>query len=70
MSSKVHRTEEGLESLKTRHDTLSSHVDTIDRELTSVRTKNKELSYQVDMNLTALRNQQLDNSTAPLSTEG
>ena len=70
MSSKVHQTEEGLNALQTGQGTLTSHVNTMNRELTSVRTQQKDLSDRVDRDLTAIRNQQLDDSNAPITTEG
>ena len=70
ISSRVDQTDEELNVLRTGQDILASHVNTMDKEITSVRTQQKDMSDQVDRNLTALRDQQLDNSNAPLTTEG
>ena len=70
MSSKVDKTDEGLNVLRTGQDILTSHVKTMENELTSVRTQQKDLSDKVDRNLTELRNHQLDNSNAPLTPGG
>ena len=70
MSKRFDKTEEGINVLRKGQDTLTSHVNTIDSELTSAWTHQKDLLARVDMNLTALRNKQLDNSNAPLTTGG
>ena len=70
MSSKVYQTEEGLNALKTGQDNLTSHVNTMSRELTSVQIQQKSLCNQVDRNLTSLQNQQLDNNNSSLTAEG
>ena len=70
MSSRVDQTDKTINAMRTGQETLTSHVQTMDRELTSVQTQQRDFSDQVDRNLTALRNQQLDNSNEPLTTEG
>ena len=70
LSSRVDLTEDGMNVLRTGQDTLASHVSTMNSELTSVQTKQKDLSDRVDRNIIALRNRQLDNSNSPLTTGG
>ena len=48
MSSKVRQTEEGLDSLKTGHDTLTAHMNTMNRELASVKAEQDTLTSNVD----------------------
>ena len=43
-----------------RQDTLASQVDTVGREVMSVRTQQEDLADRVDKDLTAIRNQQPD----------
>ena len=69
MSSRVHQTEEGL-NLRFGRETLISHVDTMDRELKSVRTQQKDLSVRVDRDLKTLSHRHLDISNTPVTKEG
>ena len=49
MSSKLHQTEEGGDSLQTGQDTLTSLVETMEREFTSMKTRQCTLACNVDI---------------------
>ena len=49
---------------------MSSRVGKIEEKSNAILTEQKVLSSNLDRDFTASRNQQLDSSNAPLTTEG
>ena len=50
MSSKANQTETGLVEVKARQETLTSDVDTLGREMNSVRKEQRDIAERVNRN--------------------
>ena len=62
--------EEGFGAFKTRQKTQTSHVETMERELTTVRTQQGELSDRVNRTLAAIRHQRSNPGNIQITAEG